>query len=512
MLWIATAEEIREMDRLAQEAGVSVEQLMHEAGRALAACVLEEFPGAVHVAVVCGRGNNGGDGLVAARLLREHQREVRVLVAAYEHELTEHPRRELASLREPGVTPVFFGGAQWHTALEGLGRADVIVDAILGTGTRGAPEGVVADAIEAINQARRPVVAADIPSGILCDTGEAPGVAVRAVRTVTFGLPKPFLFQGEGLERSGDWTAAPIGFPEALLDAPRGAALAEVEDVARLLPVRTAGAHKGSEGHVLVAAGHRRMPGAAVLSAYAALRAGAGLVTIASTEEVCRMVAVHIPEAVLMPLPDEGGCLGRDASEILSRELARFDAAVFGPGLSTDPPARAFLERVWKDWKGPCVVDADALNLVAKGAALPSAPCLLTPHPGEAGRLLGSPPDEVQRDRFAAVRAVRDRFGQTALLKGAATLVLGEGPVRVNPTGHAAMAAPGVGDVLCGVLASLLAKKLSPEHAATAGAYWHGLAGELAAQRIGPAGLLASEVADALPGARATIWATCEEA
>jgi NAD(P)H-hydrate epimerase len=508
MVWIATAEECRQLDRDAEAQGISVEQLMQEAGRAIAACVLEEFQGAKRIAVVCGKGNNGGDGLVAARLLAEREKDVSVLIAAGKEELNPNARRELDRLQEPGVT-AFFTQDDPAKVNRILRKADLIVDALLGTGARGVPEGSIRSAIEAINAAGRAVLSVDIPSGVDCDSGATPGDAVIAKRTLTFGLPKPFLFQGEGTLLAGEWSVAPIGFPPKLLEAPRGSRLADPEEARSLLPKRTKASHKHAVGSVLIVAGSERMPGAAALCARAALRAGAGLVAVASVPSVCEAVAQQLPEAILIPLPEERGAISPDAAPVLTQRKERFQAAVVGPGLSLEPSVAESLRRLFEERTGwRYCLDADALTHVVGGVPLPTEQAVLTPHAGEMARLIGWDPARILHDRFGAVREAAGRTGKDVLLKGAYSLTTGhqQGVVVVNTSGNPGLASPGTGDVLAGLVGTLLTR-LPSGAAAMAGAYWHGLAGDLCAAEIGPAGFLASELADMLPKARATIAA-----
>lgn len=509
MPWIATSEQCREMDRQAEALGISVESLMHEAGRAVAACALEKFSEARRIVVLCGKGNNGGDGLVAARLLAEHQRRVEVLIAAPRSELNSNAERELERLREPGIAPIASPDREWESRLNQLRSADLLIDALLGTGAKGAPAGEVAQAIEAANSSGRPILAVDVPSGIDADSGAAMGRAIAAARTVTFGLAKPFAFQGAGLLAAGEVEVATIGFPEALLETPRQARTLELEDARARHIGRPRDAHKGSEGHVVILAGHDRMPGAAVLAARGALRAGAGLVTVTSTETVIGHAASLLPEAIHVPLPDEAGVLGISASDAVLNALSNADALVVGPGLGTWPETSELLAKVMQAVKAPAVIDADALNLIALGLDLPAGPAILTPHPGEAGRLLKTDSAQVQADRFASARRLAENSKKTVVLKGACSLVAEPvAPLWVNTTGNPGMASPGMGDVLAGLLGALLAKGLSPGDAAALGVYWHGLAGDRCAANMGLAGYLASEVADALPQARATIAST----
>jgi len=252
------------------------------------------------------------------------------------------------------------------------------------------------------------------------------------------------------------------------------------------------------------------MPGAASLAAKSAMRAGAGLVTVAGAEEVCRAVAANVPEAILLPLPSIDGVIAPAAAEMLLERRASYHAALFGPGLTHEASVREFLAAVWADWDVPCVLDADALNSVSSGVNLPNIECILTPHPGEMSRLMHSSTAEVQSDRFATVEQAVARYARTILLKGPYSIVgEAEQPLMVNCTGNPGMASGGMGDVLGGVIATLLAQDLPPYCAAACGAYWHGAAGDLCAAEIAPIGYTAADVADALPKARAKLATSC---
>jgi NAD(P)H-hydrate epimerase len=302
---------------------------------------------------------------------------------------------------------------------------------------------------------------------------------------------------------SGHWTVDPIGFPEELLTNTQ-AVLIEGP-----IPFcRPRDSHKGDNGRVLVVAGSSQYRGAATLAALGALRAGAGLVTVAATEPVITAVAAQVPEATFISLPEvEGAIGGAPAAERIQVQASRFTSAVFGPGLTTALSVKTFLEHLWRTWTVPSVIDADALNLVSLGLALPSCPKVLTPHPGEAGRLLGCDPRTIQSDRFSAARNLQSRFGCAVLLKGAYTVVAcQELPLTVNPTGNSGMATGGMGDVLSGVTAALMSDPLGdPESIAVTAAYWHGLAGDLAAKEIGEIGFSASDLAQFLPRARSIL-------
>jgi len=511
-MWIATAAHSKAIDRRStEEFGIPAKVLMERAGLAVFAAVRDLLPHSGRITVYCGKGNNGGDGFVVARLAREHGFDVDCLVAAEESDLTSDAAEQMHVARAQGVQPIFGSDCRWARKSEALGNRDLIVDALLGTGARCEVKGKIKEAIQAINRSGVPVVAVDMPSGILCDTGEELGESVWALRTITFGLPKPFLFEGIGLEHSGHWKVEEIGYPNTLLREPTSARLLDREWVGSLLPERLRSSHKGENGSVLIVAGSYKMRGAALLAARAALRSGAGLVTVAGIGAVCDAVAAQIPEALLLPLPDEGGVLGKEAARVLLGTRGKVHSAVFGPGMTHEPPVLEFLERVWSEWNRPCVIDADALNAVAHGLSLPACDCVLTPHPGEMSRLLHQSVAEIQSDRFRTVSNAVQRFEQCVLLKGPYSIV-GEPsqPMMVNQTGNPGLASGGMGDVLSGVIATLMAQDLPSYYAASCGMYWHGAAADRCATDLGPIGFTASEVADALPKARAMIVATCD--
>lgn len=511
-MWIATAERSRQIDlKAACEFGLPPTVLMERAGLAVFEAVRKLLPEGGRVAVLCGKGKNGGDGFVVARLGNDYNYKIECLVASTEADLNKEAAEQLRSARAHGVQPVFCDDARWERKLESLAMFDLIVDALLGTGAQSAVHGPVRAAIQAINRSGVPAVAVDLPSGIHADTGEELGESVWALRTVTFGLPKRCLFEGTGVEHSGYWTVADIGYPHVLLEEPTDARLVDRDWVSNLLPERRRASHKGENGSILIVAGSRNYRGAAVLAAKGALRSGAGLVTVASIPEVCDAVAAQLPEATLFPLPDNHGAISADAAHILLEMQDRFDAALFGPGLTHGAPVMECLTKVWSEWKLPTVVDADALNAVSCGLSLPNVDCVLTPHPGEMSRLMHCSIAEIQADRFRTVQQAVDRFQTCVLLKGPYSLASEPGqPLMVNATGNSGMACGGMGDVLAGVIATLMAQELPSYYAATCGMYWHGTAGDLCADSRGGMGFTASEVADALPLARAKITSICD--
>ena len=506
-MWIATSQHCREIDRRAtEEFGLPGNVLTERAGLAVFEAIRELLPEGGRITVLCGKGGNGGDGFVAGRVARDHGYHVECLVACEEGELSDAARAQMTVARALGLLPIFFDDARWRRRVDSLGGRDLVVDALLGIAAKCNVKGAVKEAIQAINRAGVPVVSVDVPSGIHADTGEELEESVWALRTVTMGLPKPFLFEGIGLEHSGHWTVAEIGYPGVLTDAPTHARLLDEKWVGQLLPERLKASHKGENGSVLIVAGSRRLRGAAALVARAALRAGAGLVTVASIDVVCDAVAAQLPEALFLPLPEKDGAISPDAVDLLLEAGKKAKSAVFGPGLTHADGVMELLGRVWSQWEKPCVLDADALNAIALGVKGPGVERVYTPHPGEMGRLIQSSVAEVQTDRFQTMRTAIDQVRASVLLKGPYSIVGEPGqPMLVNRTGNAGQATGGMGDVLSGVIATLMAQELPAYYAAACGMYWHGAAADDCAERIGHVGYGASDVADALPGARTRI-------
>ncbi|BAS27120.1 NAD(P)H-hydrate dehydratase [Limnochorda pilosa] len=514
---LATAAMVREADGRAEALGVPTRILMENAGARVADLVQRITRPGDPVLVFCGRGNNGGDGLVAARHLRDAGRRVRVWLAAAEDAYTGDAAANLDLVRRWGIDLKL--APREALALDhGLAGHRVVVDALLGTGVTGPLRDPYPLWVAALNRFEGTVVSVDLPSGLDADTGQAHPEAVRAHWTVTLGLAKPGLFLLPGAEYAGRVEVASIGLPPEALEDPAQAPieLLEGRDVAALLPARPADSHKGTYGHLLVVAGSQGMSGAAVLVARAALRSGAGLVTLAVPASVQAQAAASLPEALTHGLPETSeGTLGVEAAREVVRLLGPRDALALGPGIGAGRETAALVFELLSREEivvKPCVLDADALTLLAReprrldeaGRALGAAlGMVITPHPGEMARLLGCTAGDVQADRPGKVREAATRFGAVAVLKGARTLVADPaGRWAINPTGNAGMATGGMGDVLTGAVGALLAQGLAPWDAARAAVYLHGLAGDLAAAERGAAGLLASEVADHLPAAR----------
>ena len=500
---IATAAQIADIDRRAtEEYGLATGTLMERAGQAVADVAISMLSGhdSPRVVVVCGKGNNGGDGLVAARHLRRAHVHVETVLASPESEFSGDARRAFAAAREAGVV---IHATNTADARRSLADADLIIDALFGTGFRGPPRGWATELINAVNHAGKPVLAVDIPSGVSADTGRADGAAIRAAATVTMGLPKVGLLVSSGADLAGSIFVADIGYPGTLTgDSSSSTHLVTSEMVRALLPVRRPDSNKGDYGRVLIVAGSVGFTGAAVLATRGALRSGAGLVTLAVPKSVYPIIAAHVVEGMPTPLPDSAGALAAGAVSTLRVLQGRSDVAAAGPGLSQAAGVRRVVQGLLAS-KKPVVLDADGLNVLVgrtKILSKASAPLVITPHPGELGRLMDIPAEKVQEDRLTAARSAAKRFKCTVLLKGARTVVAtSAGDAYIVPTGNPGMATGGMGDVLTGAVASLIGQGLDPTTAAYCGAYLHGLAADLIASARGMAGMLASEVADHLP-------------
>jgi hydroxyethylthiazole kinase-like uncharacterized protein yjeF len=486
-----------------EQRGVPGLELMEHAGAGLARLVEEVVPEGV-IAVVCGKGNNGGDGLVAARLLREAGREVDVQLLCAPGELQGDARANLERL--PGAPPrPFHPGSLIDMA--------GIVDAVLGTGSSGAPRGVAADAIGAMAAAAErgvSVVACDVPSGVDASTGEVAGDVVRAVATATFELAKPGHWIAPGKACAGRVVVVPIGIPRdrpPLREPWLGLIGPEVLDA---LPARGPRSTKFDGGSVLVCGGSTGLTGAPSLAAHAAMRAGAGYVSVLVPASLNVVFEAAQAEVMSVPLPDEDGSLSEAAVAPALARCERADALVLGPGIGRTPAVGAFVRGLARHAPLPLVLDADGLNAHAADGGLEqlaqrTAPTVLTPHAGELGRLLGVPSAEIEARRLASAREAARRSGAIVVLKGDDTLVVcpGEGdPLAVSVGGAPALATAGTGDVLAGVIGALLARGVDPFTAACAGVELHRRAGRLVGERVGVEGAMAGDVIAALPSAR----------
>jgi hydroxyethylthiazole kinase-like uncharacterized protein yjeF len=508
------AETMRAIDRWAiDQQGVASLELMERAGAGVARA-LERLAPDGPVTVVCGKGNNGGDGLVAARLLRESSRPVTVVCVAAPTELTGDARANLEQLAGP--PPVRLDGSPWsgddgaaetpQAAPELFGAHVSLVDALLGTGFEGEPRGAVAAAIAAINAAGAPVVSVDVPSGVDASTGVVRGAAVRASLTVTFHAPKPGLWINPGKAHAGEVQVLDIGIPRG---APGGAAVGLIDpSVLEQLPRRDAQGTKFTSGHVLVVGGSRGLTGAPQMAAKASMRAGAGYVTACVPASLQELIAgAGTPEMMTRGLPDDDGALTAQAVAGVLEASARGGSLALGPGLGRSDGAFACARALAQEASVAMVLDADGLNAHAGRLAdlrTRTPPTVLTPHAGELGRLLELDSSEIERERLRHVTEAAKQAEAVVLLKGDDTLIAApDGIVAVSPGGSPALATAGTGDVLTGVIAALLAHGLEAFAAAAAGVWLHAEAGREAARRVGAAeGVIASDVIAALPAAR----------
>jgi len=468
------AAQVRELDRIAiQECGIPGFELMSRAGHEVFQCLKEQWPDTRSIAVFCGSGNNAGDGYIVAGLALAAGLKVCVYAVSAPDKLNGDALAAYRKYRAANGTVMLFQAGQ-------VIDAGVLVDALLGTGLDRPVTGLYAAAIQAINAHPSPVIAVDIPSGLHADTGNMMGCAVRADCTVTFIGLKQGLFTGQAAEHCGEICCAQLGVPD---EAFAGVEATATRVVKSRLPRRDRCAHKGRCGHVLIVGGELGYSGAARLAGEAALRVGSGLVSIATRAGHSELMNLNRPELM---------CHGVETAGQLAALLAKADAVVVGPGLGQSDWAKALFNAAIGSGKS-MVIDADGLNLLAAAPAAKPG-WILTPHPGEAARLLNCSTDDIQQDRFAAALSLRARYGGVAILKGAGTLIASEHQLAVSNTGNPGMASGGMGDVLAGVIAGLLAQGLSLQDAAQQGVYNHGLAADLAAEKDGERGLLAGDL------------------
>ncbi len=506
---IVTGEEMRRIERACVDIGSPPEVLMEKAGKAVAE-ETERILGDIRpqqVLLLIGPGNNGGDGLVAARHLHDRGARVSVFLAG------RRPADDsnLRMVRERGIHIIEAGGDQALTEFDkALSGATGVVDALFGTGRVRPFQGVFREALEKTARAReagsgrRRVIAVDLPSGVDADSGAADPASLYADNTVVLGYPKPGLFRFPGAARTGKLSVVDIGIPDYLAESIT-TELMTGERARKALPERPPDANKGSFGKVLVVAGSRNYIGAACLACLGALRSGAGLVTLATAESLLPIVATKLTEVTHLPLPEaETGDISPEAAGIIDRHCQGYEATLVGCGLGRSAPTTDFIrDLLSKKRLSGTVIDADALNALAGTAdwwqKLPDD-AILTPHPGEMTRLTGKETAEVQMDRAGAAREFARKWQKIIVLKGAFTVVAApDGRVTVNPAANPGLASAGTGDVLAGTIAGLRAQGVKAYEAAALGAYLHGRAGEEVRERLGDAGMIASDLLDWLP-------------
>lgn len=500
MMRISTGSRMREIDSTAINVrGIPGIDLMERAGEGLTASILEKMDEREGTCViVCGAGNNGGDGYVAARLLMDKNRSAKLYSVVDPAKLGGD-----AAINRDRFTAM--GGAIHRITdaedrisfREDCANASVVVDGIFGTGISREVGGLAKEVIDIINEESGYVIAVDIPSGVGADNGLIYGTAVKADRTVTFQMNKYGMVAQPGRSMAGEVVVKDIQLPADLCAEDKGVVYAaDAEYIAEMLPERSVTMNKGSAGKVLIVAGSKGMAGAAVLAAKAAYRSGAGLVKVAAVWEVIQVIQVAVPEATCL-------VLGKNAAEnkdMIKKEADNYDAVVVGPGLGKDDETAELVEFIVENIEGPVVLDADGINIVAENPEIlkrAAGEIVMTPHPGEMGRLIRKSAGEVNADRLAVAEQFAKEYNVVLLLKGAGTLIAcPSGKTYINMTGNSAMATGGSGDVLSGITGALMASGLSAEDSAVAGAYVHGMSGDICREYVGDRATMAMDLAE----------------
>jgi len=506
---LLTGEEMRRLDRIAmKDYAIPGMVLMENAGAALAGKAVELLDHKAHgkrVAVFAGSGNNGGDGLVAARHLYNAGADVRIFLLGEKEKLMGDAALNWEIDEKMGLRQQYILAEEDASILKvALLNSHLIIDAIYGTGFHGEVQGAVAQVIQLINESGQPVLAADIPSGVYADNGKIGGVAVKATATLSFGWGKPGLFLAPGSDYAGCVTVADISLPRDLIaDLDKRMEYLDSAFCKPWLKPRQKDSHKGDYGHVLIVGGSRRMPGAPILAARGAMAAGAGLVTVAAPKETLQAMAISLPEAMGLPLPtdDEGNILEEAADKVLS--FAEKKVIVLGMGLGKAATTRQFVYNILPHVPVSAVVDADGLSALAK-APKPqedwAKPLIFTPHPGEMAQLMSSEAKRVQENRLHMVEEAARMYRGIMLLKGAATLISdGKKYLYINGSGNPGMSTGGSGDVLSGIIGALLAQGMPPVVASGVGAWLHGAAGDKAALALGESSMTAMDIVRFFP-------------
>ncbi|MBD3305720.1 NAD(P)H-hydrate dehydratase [candidate division KSB3 bacterium] len=504
---IAAAEEIRQLDRTAIEVlGIPGIVLMENAGNQVVRVITERYPD-VHnkrMLVVCGKGNNGGDGFVVARHMYNRGVDVRVTLLAEKHLLKGDAKINFDIAQKMNIPIVEITSNEQLPAFRNLlQQADIVVDAILGTGLNEAVRGLYKNIIESLNKLPQPIISVDIPSGLSANTGVVLGSCIRADVTVTFAVPKHGLILYPAADYVGELEVVDIGIPKNLIrNSHLKVHLLDYEDVCKSFRTRPPNTHKGTYGHVLVIAGSPGKSGAALMAGRSALRTGAGLVTLAIPENLRAPLEIPTLEVMTASLPETNkGTISIDAyDEILN--LAQDKRVVaLGPGISTHPSTVELVFRLIRTLEIPLVIDADGLNAVAEDPDVlleAKAPIILTPHPGEMARIV--PNTRIQNNRIQVAQESAQTYKSYIALKGVRTVVASpDGNVFINPTGNPGMATAGTGDVLTGVIAGLISQNIIPIEATKSGVFLHGLAGDIVAEEKGEYGMIAGDLLEAIP-------------
>jgi hydroxyethylthiazole kinase-like uncharacterized protein yjeF len=508
-MYLVTASEMRAMDQKTIETfGLPGRVLMENAGQGATRILLQTFKGLVdkRVGIVAGRGNNGGDGFVIARCLAQKGVRVSVYLLAKSKTVKGDAAENLKLLKPLGLSVTEIPDQNAFKSHKiAMRHHDIWVDAIFGTGLKSNIKGYFKEIIEFINSLNKPIFSVDIPSGLNADTGQLCGTCIRAHTTATFAFAKPGQVVFPGADYTGKLEIIDIGIPAHIAEQVGPLQFLLTSDQIRnYLKPRPPEAHKGLTGHLLVVAGSPGKTGAAAMTAVSAMRAGAGLVTLGVPKSLNPILETQVLEAMTSPLPETiDGMFAESAFDKIMDLLADKKCLVIGPGLGVSPETQNLVRRVMKASKVPVVIDADGLNNLAADTLMLKTlniPIILTPHPGEMARLMDTTVRHIQENRIARARDFAKTYSVHVVLKGARTVIAHpDGKVFVNPTGNSGMASGGMGDVLTGIIAGLVAQGYSPEAATHAGVYLHGAAADYLVKNSGPVGFLASDLMNAIP-------------
>ncbi len=503
---VVTAQTMQEIDKQAIDGyNIAGQQLMESAGSRCVEEIIAKF-GLVGCSVImAGKGNNGGDGYVIARLLDQKGWNVKVILLADRDQVCGDAAVNLEKLHGSIINFCTHEGQLSALHMEEIFQADVIVDALLGTGLNSDVSGIYLEAIDLINASGRPVVSVDIPSGIHGTTGRVLGEAVRADITVTFAFAKLGHVLYPGAEYTGRLVVADIGIPQKLMETAVGYDFLNADTVRPMLHRRDRQAHKGQFGHCLIIAGSTGKTGAAALSANSAVRAGSGLVTLAVAESIHSILEIKTTEVMTSPLPDSGsGHLSDSVFPLIEKLLVGKNAIAIGPGLGARSGTNALVQNMVETVALPMVIDADGLNALAEEISVlnrkKSKQVILTPHPGEMSRLLGTSIHAVEATRISVAQEFASKYGVFLVLKGARTIIASpDGSVAINGSGNPGMASGGMGDVLTGIIVSLLGQGYTAMDACCLGVFLHGFAADMVVEEKGEIGINASDVIESLP-------------
>lgn len=502
-LRVVSGREMRRLEMVAvKELGISVRDLMERAGRAVADSATEMLTGG-EVVVICGKGNNGGDGFVASRFLCERGLWVKVFTLSPEKDLSSAAADAFKALKDLPLDCRSLTSENLEDFRAALQGTNLVIDAIFGIGFEGATKGLVAEVIKEMNLVSCPVLSVDVPSGLEANTGSVQGACIKADRTVTFICPKVGLVIYPGADFVGELEVAGLGVPEGLIERASDVSLSSPDEVRTFLPTREVDVHKKACGRVLVVAGSIGMTGAASLTSLAALRSGAGLVTLGIPGSLNSILEEKVTEVMTVPLPETAsGSLSLEALDPIEELIPSFDVLALGPGLSREAETVSLVLKLVESVCLPLVLDADGLNALMGRVDILSKrsyPTVITPHPGELAGLFGITAGEVQLDRLQFTRRAAKEWDVVIVLKGARSIVGSSQELVVNTTGNPGMATAGTGDVLTGLIAGLLSQGVEPFKAAVLGTYLHGLAGDIAAQELTEYCLIAGDLLNCLP-------------